>query len=109
MEQSYNPNAGSTNGGMPPMAQPPKNWLVEAILVTVFCCLPFGIVGIVKAAEVNSKFAAGNYAGALESSQSAGKWTKIGFFVAIGGFVIWGVLMALGIGAGMMSGLPNAD
>lgn len=25
----------------------PKTWLVESILVTLFCCLPFGIVGIV--------------------------------------------------------------
>ena len=28
----------------------PKTWLVESILVTLFCCLPFGIVGIVNAA-----------------------------------------------------------
>ena len=107
MEQPY--NSGSIGSGMPPMDQPPKNWLVEAILVTVFCCLPFGIVGIVKAAEVNSKFAAGNYAGAVESSRSAAKWTKIGFFIAIAGVVIWGVLVAFGIGAGMMNGMRNAD
>ncbi len=32
-----------------PRRYPPKNHLVEAILVTLFCCLPFGIVGIVNA------------------------------------------------------------
>ena len=106
MEQSYNP--GPAGNGMPPLAQPPKNWLVEAILVTIFCCLPFGIVGIVKAADVNSKFAAGNYAGAVESSQAAAKWTKIGFFIAIAATVIWGVLVAFGIGAGVMDGVRNA-
>lgn len=67
----------------------PKNWLVESILVTLFCCLPFGIVGIINAANVNSKFDAGDLAGADKASQEAGKWTKIGFFVGIAGIVIY--------------------
>ena len=52
---------------------PPKNWLVESILVTIFCCLPFGIAGIVFASQVNGKFASGDYAGALQSSKDAAK------------------------------------
>ena len=47
----------------PPSSTPPKNWLVESILVTIFCCLPFGIAGIVFASQVNSKWAAGDYNG----------------------------------------------
>jgi hypothetical protein len=61
----------------------PKNWLLESILVTIFCCLPFGIAGIVFASQVNSKFAAGDYAGALQSSKDAAKWTKIGFWIGV--------------------------
>lgn len=61
----------------------PKNWLVESILVTLFCCLPLGIVGIINAASVNSKYDSGNYDGALEASKQAGKWTKIGFWVGL--------------------------
>ena len=72
-------------------ATPPKNWLVEAILVTIFCCLPFGIVGIVFASQVNSKYSSGDYSGALQASQEAGKWTKIGFWLGIAGVVV-GVL-----------------
>ncbi|HEV3250305.1 MAG TPA: CD225/dispanin family protein, partial [Puia sp.] len=49
----------------------PKNWLVESILVTLFCCLPFGIAGIVFAAQVSSKWASGDYAGALQASKDA--------------------------------------
>ena len=45
-------------------AAPPDNKLVWSILVTIFCCLPFGIVAIIKSAEVNSKWAAGDRAGA---------------------------------------------
>jgi carbohydrate-selective porin OprB len=62
---------------------PPKNWLVEAILATIFCCQIFGIVAIVFAAQVNSKFATGDYDGAESASKDAGKWTKIAFFAGI--------------------------
>ena len=81
---------------------PPKNWLVESILVTIFCCLPFGIAGIVFASQVNSRVAAGDYNGALQASKDAAKWTKIGFWIGIvliagsfifsflfGGFAYW--------------------
>jgi hypothetical protein len=73
-------------GQMPPPR--PKNWLVESILVTIFCCLPFGIAGIVYSSSVNSKYDVGDYAGALYSSQQAGKWTKIGFWIGIALVVI---------------------
>jgi hypothetical protein len=52
----------------------PKNYLIEAILVTIFCCQPFGIVSIVYAAQVNSKYAEGNYDGAKNASKSAKNW-----------------------------------
>lgn len=68
---------------------PPKNWLVEAILTTIFCCLPFGIVGIVFASQVNAKFAGGDYAGAEQASKDAAKWTKISFFIGIAQVILW--------------------
>ena len=60
------------------------NYLVQAILVTIFCCLPFGIVSIVFAAQVNGKLAAGDYAGALETSNKAKTWAWISFWVGLG-------------------------
>lgn len=73
-----------------PLTTPrPKNWLVESILVTLFCCLPFGIVGIVNSANVNSRFDAGDLMGAEKASKEAGKWTKIGFFIGLAGIVIY--------------------
>src|ERR1700712_2848264 len=68
---------------------PPKNYLVEAILVTIFCCLPLGIVGIVFASQVNSKFAAGDYEGALRASKDAARFTKIGFIISIVLIAFW--------------------
>lgn len=78
-------------------ANPPKNWLVESILVTIFCCLPFGIAGIVFASQVSSKFAAGDYAGAEQASKDAGKWTKIGFYIGVAQ-VILGIIWMIFLG-----------
>lgn len=64
--------------------RPPKTWLIESILATLFCCLPLGIVGIVNATRVESRFYAGDVAGANQASADAGRWTKIAFFVGIG-------------------------
>ena len=73
----------------------PKNWLVESILVTLFCCLPFGIVGIINAAQVSSKYASKDYEGAEKASREAGKWTKIGFWVGIAVYVIYFAMIFL--------------
>lgn len=53
------------------------NYLVPAILTTIFCCLPFGIVSIVFASQVDSKLAAGDYAGAVNSSNKAKTWATV--------------------------------
>lgn len=60
------------------------NYLVQAILVTIFCCLPFGIVSIVYAAQVNSKLAAGDVSGAMQASKDARTWAWVSFGVALG-------------------------
>ena len=59
---------------------PPKNWLLESILATILCCLPFGIVGIINASHVNSRYNRGDVIGAEKASREAAKWTKIAFF-----------------------------
>jgi len=80
----------------------PKNWLVESILVTLFCCLPFGIAGIVYASSVNSKYDIGDYEGAAIASKEAGKWTKVAFFVGIGVGVVYLLLMVLGVSSALL-------
>lgn len=58
---------------------PPKNYLIESILVTIFCCLPFGIVSIVFASQVNAKYDVGDYEGASKASEEAKKWVTWAF------------------------------
>lgn len=67
----------------------PKTWLAESILVTLFCCLPFGIVGVVHAAKVSTFFAMGNYEMARKQSADAAKWTKISFFTGLAVILIY--------------------
>ena len=86
---------------IPPLR--PKNWLVEAILVTIFCCLPFGIAAIVFAAQVNSKFDAGDYEGALKASREAAKWTKISFFTGLAVIALYLIFIFLLGGAAFWS------
>ncbi|AXT53763.1 CD225/dispanin family protein [Aquimarina sp. BL5] len=67
----------------------PKNYLVESILVTIFCCLPLGIVGIINASKVNSAYDQGNFEEANKASADAKKWTKIGFIIGIVATVLY--------------------
>lgn len=62
---------------------PPPNYLVQSILVTLCCCLPLGIVGIIFAAQVNSKWESGDRRGAQEASAKAKQWSTIGFICGI--------------------------
>ena len=66
-----------------------ENWLVEAILVTLLCCLPFGVVGIIFAAQVNTKLQAGDSEGAEKARRDAAKWTKLGFWIGIGVILLY--------------------
>lgn len=61
----------------PPIQNKPDNYLVWAILTTIFCCLPFGVVAIVHAAKVDGLWTSGNYNGACEYSDKAKKWSII--------------------------------
>ena len=69
--------------------QRPKNYLIESILVTIFCCQILGIVSIVYASQVNSKYASGDFDGAQSASKEAKKW------------VIWSVVSGIIIQAGV--------
>ncbi len=56
----------------------PKNYMVESVLVTLFCCLPFGIIGIINAGKVATLYANGQYDAAQAASNDAKKWMKRG-------------------------------
>jgi len=76
---------------------PPPNYLVWAILSTVLCCLPLGVVSIVFAAQVNSKWYAGDLAGAREASNKAKNFAMWSAIAGVVGAILWVVfVVALG-------------
>jgi predicted secreted protein len=78
------------------------NYLVQAILITLFCCLPFGIVSIIYAAQVNGKQQAGDIEGARKSSDLAKKWVWAGFICGFVFMLLYVGLMVLGGIAGSL-------
>ena len=93
MSQSWNPPP-------PPQTAPGNipNYLVPAILVTLFCCLPAGVVSIIYASQVNGKVAAGDIEGAMAASKNAKTWMFVA--LGLGGLVIvfYIIMMVLGVG-----------
>ncbi len=93
------PNAtGTVAGGAPAI----NNYLVPAIFATVCCCLPFGIVSIVYAAQVNGRLAGGDYEGAKRSADSAKMWFYIALGLGLFAQVAYWALMIVGGGLAEM-------
>ena len=84
--------------------QPPKNYLALAIISTLFCCQIFGIISIIYAAQVNSKYIAGDYVGAESASNNAKIWgflsVGIGLLLLILVFAIYGAVIFAAISNG---------
>jgi hypothetical protein len=83
---------------------PPPNYLVFAILTTIFCCQILGIVSIVFAAQVNSRWNSGDIQGALDASKNAKLWAWIAFG---SGLIIGLVVMLLAV-FGVLAGIMGA-
>lgn len=86
-----------------PYAERPPNYLVQAILVTIFCCMPFGIVAIIFAAQVDGKAASGDIEGACDYSNKARMWCLVSLglgliipILYIGMMILAGIVGALG-------------
>lgn len=83
-----------------------KTWLLESILVTIFCCLPFGIVGMVYAIKVNSLHDQTRYEESKRASKNAKRWTLIGLTIGIILGIIYLVTVAI---LGSMGSFSNIN
>jgi hypothetical protein len=108
-ENSYAPPRppGGGSYGAPPQAESIPNYLVQSILVTICCCLPLGIVAIVFAAQVNSKLAAGDLAGARDASAKAKMFCWIAFGLGIVASIIWMITSGAVFMQGIRDGMAN--
>ncbi|MBQ3083538.1 MAG: CD225/dispanin family protein [Alistipes sp.] len=75
----------------------PDTGLVWGILTTIFCCLPFGIIAIVKATQVDTYWASGLYEEAYAAAKSARQWALISAAIPFVLVIIYILLIAIGI------------
>jgi ABC-type Fe3+ transport system permease subunit len=88
-------------------AREPDNYLVWAILTTIFCCLPFGIVSIVYSTKVSGLWSQGRYDEAQAASNNAKKWAIItaivGAVVSVISIILYVVLVAVAVSSDVHS------
>ena len=92
------------SGTSQPAMPKPGNNMILAVLTTVFCCLPLGIVGIVYASKVDGLYLAGDYAGALSAAKSARTWSVIGIVASLVISLIYILIYGAAIFASMKGG-----
>lgn len=76
----------------------PDNNMLWAILSTLFCCLPLGIVSIINAAKVDGLYSAGDYQGAQDAADNAKKYAQ---YSAACGLIVFVIYFFIGIASAM--------
>ncbi|GAB2756897.1 CD225/dispanin family protein [Amycolatopsis magusensis] len=92
----YGPGYGPPNYG-----PPPENHLVWAILTTIMCCLPLGVVAIVKSNQVHSLWFSGQFEAAHKAANEAKKWAMWSALTMVILFVLYILVFVLILGFGI--------
>lgn len=74
----------------------PDNYLVWAILSTLLCCLPLGIVSIVYSTKVDKLYNSGDYKGAVDAAANAKKWAMWSAIAGVVSIVIYFIVIGVG-------------
>jgi uncharacterized membrane protein len=83
----------------------PSSYLALAIVSTILCCLPTGIVSIIYATKVNSAYADGKYDEANRASKNAKTW---GIVSIVAAFLVW-IIYILIFGVAFLGALGSGD
>ena len=75
----------------------PSSYLALAIISTIVCCLPTGIVSIIYATKVNSAYEDGNYDEAVRASKNAKTWGLISIGTAFFGLILYFLVFGIAI------------
>lgn len=95
MSQNWTPPSAGGSAAVP-------NYMVPAI-ISIFCCWPLAIAAIIFAAKVNGQVAAGDIAGAQESSKKAKMFSFIGLGI---GIVVW-IIVILFYGVAILAAMSG--
>jgi len=79
------------------ISSPPDSNLVWGILCTIFCCLPFGIISIIKSSKVSTLWMQGDTDGAIKASKDARKYAIWGAIIGpLLGIIVWVLALVFG-------------
>jgi hypothetical protein len=84
----------------------PYNYLIHAIIATLCCCLPGGIVAIIYATKVNSLWDQGDYEGARAAASTAKMWVNLSA-IAFVIYVVVVLVLQFAVGVAIFEGLPK--
>jgi archaellum biogenesis protein FlaJ (TadC family) len=76
----------------------PPTYMAQAVLATLFCCVPLGVVAIVKASQVSAAWQNGDVATAHQRSREAAAWVNWSVGVTFLMGLLW---MVFAVFAGM--------
>lgn len=84
--------------------QRPNSYLALAIISTILCCLPTGIVSIIYATKVNSLYEDGNYSEATKASKNAKTWGIVSIGIAALGWILYILIFGIAMFGAIANG-----
>lgn len=97
ISNSSSQNTQHSQGNIHSPGAKPDNYLVFAIISTVLCCLPLGIVSIIHSTKVDNLWNSGQHA---EAKIAADKAKQFAMYAAIAGVVVIGLYLILVVAGG---------
>ncbi len=82
----------------------PSSYLALAIISTILCCLPTGIVSIIYATKVNSAYEDGKYDEANRASRNAKTWGIVSIGIALLGWIVYILIFGVAFFSALGSG-----
>lgn len=85
----------------------PSSNLALAVIVTVLCCIPFGIISIIYASKVDSAWTVGRHEEARMYSRKARNWAIWGAALTLLFYVVYIILIVAGVSWAMWWDEPD--
>lgn len=92
-----------------PYVARPSSHLVWAVLTTLCCCSPFGLIAIYKASKVNDYYIMKQYDSAILASNSAKRWCLISLCLSFLINILFLIVVALTVGTSILSIFPMLE
>lgn len=92
LDSTFDPNINNSQQQKTP---PPDNNMVWAILTTIFCFMPLGIVAIVYAAKVNNLWLMGYHAAANDAARKAKRWAIASLITSVSLWILYILLIVV--------------